>query len=146
MLRPVSDLLSRVLHRADAFMHHLTRGGHTFTELTGLPIAQLTIKGAKTGKLRTLTLVSIPDDDKFVLIATNFGQKHHPAWYYNLKKNPECKVIFNNRSGKYIARETDGDEYKKYWQVALSYYEGYEKYRQRAGHRHIPIMVLEPKK
>jgi hypothetical protein len=39
-----------------------------------------------------------------------------------------------------------GDEYEKYWRLALSYYAGYEKYRERAVHRHIPVMLLEPKK
>jgi hypothetical protein len=45
---------------------------------------------------------------------------------------------------KYIARETEDNEYEKYWQLALSNYEGYEKYKERAG-RKIPVMVLEPK-
>ena len=38
-----------------------------------------------------------------------------------------------------------GEEYKKYWQLGGSYYKGYEKYKKRASHRYIPIMVLEPK-
>jgi hypothetical protein len=55
-------------------------------------------------------------------------------------------VLFNGRSGKYIARELEGDDYDHYWQLAVSYYAGYEKYKERASHRHIPIMLLEPKK
>jgi len=27
--------------------------------------------------------------------------------------------------------------------MAVSYYAGYEKYKQRAAHRRIPVMVLE---
>jgi hypothetical protein len=46
--------------------------------------------------------------------------------------------------GKDVAREVDGNEYGKYWQLAISYYAGYEKYKERADRR-IPIMVLEPK-
>lgn len=144
--RPISVFLSKALHRADAFLLRLTQGRHTFPELVGLPIAQLTMKGAKTGKLRTLPLLSIPANDKFVLVATNFGQKHNPAWYYNLKAYPECEVRFNGLSGRYIARETRGEEYKYYWQLALTYYAGYEKYQQRAAPRSIPVMLLEPKK
>jgi F420H(2)-dependent quinone reductase len=146
MLRPVSVFLSKSLHRADTFMLRLTGGHNTFSELVGLPIAQLTMVGAKTGEVLTLPLVGIPDDKKFVLIATNFGQRHNPGWYYNLKANPECDVLFNSRSGKYIAHEIEGDEYIHYWKLAVSYYAGYEKYKQRAAHRHIPVMLLEPKK
>jgi hypothetical protein len=54
-------------------------------------------------------------------------------------------VVFNGRSGIYIARETEGDEYWHYWRMAVSLYGGYEKYKERAAHRHIPVMVLEPK-
>ena len=49
MLKPVSAFLSRVLHHADTFMLWLTRGKHTIAEIVGLPIIQLTTKGAKTG-------------------------------------------------------------------------------------------------
>ena len=127
-------------------MLRLTAGRHTFTELAGFPIAQLTMTGARTGTPRTLTLLAVPDDGRLVLFATNFGQKHNPAWYYNLKAYPECQVQRNGRSGTFTAREAAGEEYGKYWQMGVSYYRGYEEYKARAAHRHIPIMVLEPKK
>jgi deazaflavin-dependent oxidoreductase (nitroreductase family) len=145
MMESVSRWLARILHRVDGFLLWLSGDRYTFPELVGLPIARLTMKGAKTGALRTLPLVAIPDDDKFALVATNFGQKHNPAWYYNLKAHPECEVAFKGRVQKLIARETVGEEYQKYWKLALTYYAGYEKYRERAAPRRIPIIVLEPK-
>lgn len=145
MLKPVSIFLSKVLHRADALLLRLSGQRHTFTELAGLPIIQLTMRGAKTGKLRTLTLVSVPDNGKLALIATNFGQAHNPGWYYNLKAHPECQVKRSGQAIAFVARETIGDEYAKYWQLAVSYYAGYEKYKERAS-RKIPVMVLEPKR
>lgn len=144
-LRPVSALLSGALHRADSLLFRLTGGRYAFSELVGLPIAHVTMKGARTGMLRTLPLVSVPDNGKLALIATNFGQKHNPGWYYNLKAHPECEVFFKGRCGKFIAREISGEEYQKYWQLALTYYLGYAAYQQRAAPRHIPVLVLEPK-
>jgi deazaflavin-dependent oxidoreductase (nitroreductase family) len=126
-------------------MLHLTHDVHSFAELVGLPIVQLTTIGAKTNQPRTKPLVGLMEEGKIALIASNFGQKHNPGWYYNLKVHPECEVSFNGSSGKYVARELAGDEYHHYWQVALSYYGGYEQYRRRAIHRHIPVMLLEPK-
>ena len=146
MLGSVSAFLARVLHRADAFMLRLTHDRHSFAELVGLPIIQLTTIGAKTGLPRVVPLVGILERGAIALVASSFGRKHNPGWYYNLKVHPECVVHFNGRSGAYIARETAGDEYEHYWKIAVAYYAGYEKYKQRAVHRHIPVMLLEPKK
>ena len=146
MLKPVSALLSVVLFRADTVLLSLTGGKHTFTHLVGLPIIQLTTRGAKTGQLRTTPLVSLPDGEKIALVASYFGGKRNPGWYHNLKANPECEVRFNGKIQTYIARETFDEEREKYFQQAVSYYAGYGKYRERASHRHIPVMVLEPKK
>jgi deazaflavin-dependent oxidoreductase (nitroreductase family) len=146
MLRPVSAFLARVLHHLDSFILRLTRGKYTVTQVVGLPIIQLTTMGARTGRARTMPLVGLFNGEKIALIGTNFGRKHNPGWYYNLKAYPECEVRFNGRRDKYIARETEGDEREKYWQTAVSYYKGYDDYRIRAAHRKIPIMLLEPRK
>jgi deazaflavin-dependent oxidoreductase (nitroreductase family) len=145
MLKPVSALLAVVLHRADTFSLRLTKGKRTFARIAGLPIVQLTAKGAKTGQWRTMPLVGVPDGEKFVLIASNFGQKHFPGWYHNLKANPECEVRVNGSSKMYVARESIDDEREYYFQLAVSYYAGYEKYMERAAPLKIPVMVLEPK-
>jgi deazaflavin-dependent oxidoreductase (nitroreductase family) len=146
MLKPVSAFLARVLHHLDSFVLRLTRGKYTITQIVGLPIVQLTTTGAKTGQARTLPLVGLTDGEKIVLIGSNLGQKNNPGWYYNLMANPECLVRVNGRSGTYIARETEGDEREKYWQMAVSYYKGYDVYKIRTAHRTIPVMVLEPRK
>jgi deazaflavin-dependent oxidoreductase (nitroreductase family) len=145
MLMPVSLVLAQTLHHLDGFLLRVSGSRFTFTELVGLPMAQLTTKGAKTGALRSLPLVAIPIEARYALIATNFGQKHNPAWYYNLKAHPECELSHQGRSRTYRAREIWGEEYKKYWQLALTYYAGYEKYKERAAPRSIPILILETK-
>lgn len=146
MLKWVSAFLAGMLYRVDNFLFHLTRGRFVVTRFAGLPIIQLTTTGAKTGKARTIPLVGIPDGAKIVLIATNFGQTHNPAWYYNLKVNPICLVRYDGGTANYTAREAIDTEYEQYFQMAISYYAGYEKYRERAAHRHIPVIVLEPNK
>lgn len=146
MLKWVSALLARILYRVDKFLYRLTRGRFVITRFAGLPIIQLTTTGAKSRKARTMPLVGIPDGKKFALIASNFGQKHNPGWYYNLKANPICLVRYDGRASNYVAHEATDAEYEKYFQLAISYYAGYQKYRERAAHRHIPVMVLEPKK
>jgi deazaflavin-dependent oxidoreductase (nitroreductase family) len=145
MIRPVTAFFAPWIHQVDKAILKLTKGKHTASEILGWDIVQLTTIGAKTGQLRTMPLLALFDGEKIALIASSLGREHHPGWYYNLKKNPECNVQQNGRSRKYMARETEDDERDKYWQLALSFYEGYEKYKERAG-RKIPVMVLEPKR
>jgi deazaflavin-dependent oxidoreductase (nitroreductase family) len=146
MLRPVSAFLARVLHRLDAAMLKFSGGRHTLSEIVGLPIIQITTIGAKTGEPRAMPLVSVFDGERIALIASNFGQKHNPGWYYNLKANPQCTVEIKGHPAKYIARQVEGEEREKYWTMAVSYYKGYELYAIRAAHRQVPVMVLEPSK
>lgn len=146
MLRWVSAFLAVNLYRMDAVVLKLSGGRHTVTELVGLPIIQITTIGAKSGEPRTMPLVSLFDGEKIALIGSNFGRQHNPGWYYNLKANPQCTVQVNGREQKYIARQTEGEEREKYWQMAVSYYKGYDLYKVRAAHRHIPVMILEPTK
>jgi deazaflavin-dependent oxidoreductase (nitroreductase family) len=146
MLRPVSAFLSAVLHHADKMILNISKGKHTVSEWVGLPIIQLTTIGAKTGEPRTMPLVSLFDGEKIALIASNFGGKHNPGWYYNLKARPKCSVDVNGRAAEYIARQAEGAEREKYWDMAVSYYKGYDLYKVRASHRQIPVMILEPVK
>jgi len=146
MIRPVTAFFAPWIHRLDKALLELTKGKHSAAEILGWPIVEITTIGAKSNLPRTMPLIGVIERERIALIASSFGREHNPGWYYNLKKNPECDVLFNGRSGKYIAREIEGDEYDHYWQLAVSCYAGYEKYKKRAVHRHIPVMLLEPKK
>lgn len=146
MIRPVTAFFAPRVHRVDKTILKLTNEKYAITEILGWPIIQLTTIGAKTNQPRSMPLVGLFHEEKIALIASGFGREHNPGWYYNLKAHPECDVQYKSRSGKYIARETEGDEREKYWQLALSYYMGYKKYKERAPHRQIPVMILEPKK
>ena len=146
MLRPVTAFFAPWVHQLDQAMLKLTKGKYTISGILGWDIVQLTTTGAKTGQPRPLPLIGLVDGDKIALIASSFGREHNPAWYYNLKAHPECSAQWDGKTGTFVAREVEGDEYQKHWQQGVSIYVGYEKYKERAAHRHIPIMVLEPKK
>jgi len=146
MLRPVTAFFAPRVHRIDQAILKLTKGKYTSSEILGWNIIQLTTIGAKTNQPRTLPLMALFDGEKIALIASSFGRAHNPGWYYNLKAHLQCEVQGNERTGTYLAHEAGGDEYDKYWQLGVSSYAGYEKYKERAAHRHIPVMVLEPKR
>jgi deazaflavin-dependent oxidoreductase (nitroreductase family) len=143
-LLPVTGFFAPRAHILDTIVLKWTRGKFTVSEILGWNIIQLTTIGAKTKQPRTMPLLGLFDGEKIALIGSSFGREHNPGWYYNLKAHPECEVLYKGRSRKYSAREVVGDEREKYFQMAVSQYAGYQKYRERAAHRHIPVMVLEP--
>jgi len=145
MVRPVSMFFAPRMHRLDIWMLKLTRGKYTLSQLAGWTVVQLTTTGAKSGQPRTMPLIATVDGDRIGLIASSFGREHNPGWYYNLKANPVCYVDHNGKMICFEAREADESEYEKYWQAGVSVYAGYKAYKERASHRHIPVMVLEPK-
>ena len=140
----VSAVLSHILQPADEIVLFLTRGKHTVAELL-LPTIEVETIGARTGQRRTHPLGGFLDGDKYVLVGTNFGSQHHPAWVHNLRAHPDCVVHAHGKTGAYLARETDGEEREKYWQLVVSYYKTYAVYEQRAAPRRIAVIVLEPK-
>src|SRR5260370_30928118 len=49
----------------------------------------LTTTGRKSGQPRTVSLVYIKSRSSYVLAATNARRDKHPAWYVNLRSNPQ---------------------------------------------------------
>ena len=77
---------------------------------------------------------------------TNLGRSQYPAWYRNLKANPEAKGTIDENTKRYVAREADAEEYDRYWQLAANTYSRFMKYKRRIGDkRPIPDMVMRPK-
>jgi len=140
-----SWLLRDRLGQIDKPLLRLTNNRLSLTSLlAGLPVIVLETIGAKTGLSRQTPLAAIPDGEKIILIASNFGNHRHPAWYYNLKANPAVKVIQGNMSAGYLACQAFGEEREQYWKKAVEMYGGYQAYEQKAGDREIPVIVLEP--
>ena len=114
------------------------------TVLAGYPVITLTTTGAKSGQPRQTILLAAPDGKRLVLIASNFGNASHPAWFYNLSANPRVHVVTSGFSGEYLARITEGAERQCLWDLAFAYYPGYAAYSKWAGGREIPVVVLAP--
>lgn len=147
MQKPVSVAITPALHQVDDFFWRIS-GGQLFfsSRLVGIPAFRITSIGAKSRQPRTLVLFGFSEGEKIALIASNFGQTHNPSWYYNLKANPKCQVEWKGTSREYDAHEAEGGERDQFWNMAVSYYKGYELYAIRAAHRRIPVMILEPAK
>ncbi len=128
--------------RVDRWLIPLTDGRINST--ISWPCLLLTTHGAKSGLPRTVSLVYLEDGDDLVLIASKGGNKSHPAWYLNLKENPKVEVLLDGKSQNYVASDAQGEEYDRLWERALEIYSGYSVYKERAGERKIPVVILKP--
>ncbi len=134
-----------MLHHIDRPVHRLTGGRHTFASLlSGIPVVMLTTTGAKSGHPRSVPVLGIPVQGAVAVIASNFGQSRHPAWYHNLRAHPEADVVVEGTHRPVRAVEADGDRRAQIWQEGLRIYPGFGEYERRAAHRRISIFVLEP--
>ncbi|MDQ4076646.1 MAG: nitroreductase family deazaflavin-dependent oxidoreductase [Chloroflexota bacterium] len=144
--RPGVWLYSRLAHHLDRLVYRLTGGRATLASMTtGVPIGLVTTTGAKSGLSRTVPLLRVPDDQdprRFALIASNWGQERHPAWYFNLKANPHATCSIRGQEQEYVAHEASSEEYERFWQRAVDIYPWYKVYRERASERRIPIMIM----
>jgi deazaflavin-dependent oxidoreductase (nitroreductase family) len=144
--RPSGWFLARTLHHLDRPVLRLSRGRYSLTSvMAGLPVVTVTTIGAKSGQPRSLPLVAIPDGENVILIASNFGRHHHPAWYYNLHAHPEVRLTYEGKTATYLAHEIDGVERERCWQRAVELYSGYARYQERAGRRKIGVFLLTPR-
>jgi F420H(2)-dependent quinone reductase len=107
--------------------------------------------GAKSGTHRTTPLVFARDPlsqgaagSNIILIASKGGYPKNPAWYYNLKANPDTTIQIGSKKLEVHAREATPEEYDRMWKLAVAVYGGYEAYKRRTE-RQIPLIVLEPR-
>jgi len=121
--RPMAWLFARVLHHLDGPVLRRSRGRRSVTSgLTGLPIVELTAVGDGSGEPRTLPIIGVPAGDRLVLVASNYGQRRNPGWYYNLRTNPRCSVVFRGQRYEMEAYEADGEERERLWELDVSVY------------------------
>jgi deazaflavin-dependent oxidoreductase (nitroreductase family) len=102
LIRTLTPLDRRLLTRTD--------GRYTLLGPIGAPTLLLTTTGAKSGLSRVSPLLYVRDGDQVLVIGSNFGQAHHPAWTANLRANPDATVSIGGRQIPVRARELHDDE------------------------------------
>jgi deazaflavin-dependent oxidoreductase (nitroreductase family) len=118
-------------------------GGRIGGKAYGVPVVLIESVGRKSGKRRTHPLLCLPDGDNLVLIASKGGTDRHPAWYHNLKADPETTAWWKGQKRQVRAREASGEERDRLWRMMAEAYPDYESYQRRTD-RQIPVVVLEP--
>ena len=124
------------------FLYRLTSGA-IGGQMAGLPVLLLTTTGRKTGQPRTTPLGYFKQDGNFVLIASNGGADRNPAWFYNLKSNPQVTLQIGNKQLAAKAEPVDSEQRTQLWTELVKMAPAYEQYTKRTK-REIPLIIVQP--
>jgi deazaflavin-dependent oxidoreductase (nitroreductase family) len=141
--RALSWFYSHTLHRVDRVVYRRTGGRKTFASwLSGLDVVMLTTTGARSGRQIASPILGFPDGDDIVVVASNYGQAHHPGWYFNLRAHPRAQVAVGGVEHDVEAEEIDGAERDHWLAIATEQYPGFPVYVRRAAPRRISLFRL----
>jgi deazaflavin-dependent oxidoreductase (nitroreductase family) len=113
-------------------------------DIYGTPIVLLTLRGAKSGKLRYTPVMRVEHNGSYAVVASKGGAPENPVWYYNIKAHPEFPLQDGAVTKDYVAREVDGEERAQWWDRAVDAFPSYAEYQTKTD-RQIPVFVLDPK-
>lgn len=137
---PAFTPVAKRLVTVDRWLGRVTRG--RVVALGMAPSLMLTTTGRKSGLPRSNPLQYVADGDDLIVIASNWGGESDPAWAWNLRADPAARVTLGGRELPVRARETEGEERERLWNLIVDQWPGYENYRTRASHRRLRIFRL----
>jgi deazaflavin-dependent oxidoreductase (nitroreductase family) len=119
-------------------------GGTQGTTLrnTGVPVVVLTMRGARSGKLRKVPLMRVEHDGAYAAIGSQGGAPADPAWVRNLDADPSLMLQDGPEVWDMRARRVTGFERQAWWERAVAAFPPYASYQERTA-REIPVFVLE---
>jgi deazaflavin-dependent oxidoreductase (nitroreductase family) len=108
----------------------------------GSPVLLLTTTGRSSGEPRTTPLIYGRSGDDYLIVASNGGSPEPPAWFRNLRAQPEVEVQVLADRFRAHARVATAEEKPAMWEEMVGHWPPYEDYQRRTD-REIPVVVLE---
>jgi deazaflavin-dependent oxidoreductase (nitroreductase family) len=87
--------------------------------VSGRPIVLVTIRGAKSDKLRYTPLMRVEHDGRYALVASKGGGPGAPHLYRNLVANLHVELQ-DGTVTRSTTREVGGDERRRWWERAVA--------------------------
>jgi deazaflavin-dependent oxidoreductase (nitroreductase family) len=109
----------------------------------GAPTLLLTTTGRKSGEPRTSPLIFARDGDDYLIVASVGGMPKHPAWYHNLRADPNASIQVKGDRFDVVAREASAEEKPRLWAIVNEVWPNYETYQSRTE-RVISVFILTP--
>jgi deazaflavin-dependent oxidoreductase (nitroreductase family) len=139
-MRSVNPLL-KLFVKGHVWLYQAS-GGRLGSTMQGRKILLLTTVGNKSGRARTVPVVPFFDGGETYVIASMGGAPQHPAWYKNLRANPEVGVQLGPdtwRARAVVAEE--GPERDRLWKSIAEQMPNFGKYQEKTS-RVIPVVRL----
>jgi deazaflavin-dependent oxidoreductase (nitroreductase family) len=115
--------------------------GHDWRK--GSSVLLLTTTGRRSGEPRTTPLIYGRRGDDYLVVASKGGSPEPPAWYVNLREQPDVEVQVLGERFPARARTATAEEKPELWQEMVRHWPDYDSYQRRTD-REIPVVVLEP--
>src|ERR1700742_1163918 len=109
----------------------------------GMPLLLLHSTGAKSGQVRVHPLAYYADGDRYAIFGSKGGAPINPAWYHNLKANPDASIEVGTETFAVTAAEATGAERDRIYRAQAELHPQFADYG-RNTERTIPVMVLTP--
>jgi deazaflavin-dependent oxidoreductase (nitroreductase family) len=109
----------------------------------GAPVLVLHTVGARSGEPRTNIMMYLADGGRYLVFPSNGGADYHPAWYWNLKANPDVRIEVGDDIVDVRATDLRGAERDGKYALQSERYPGFAEY-QRMTSRIIPVVALTP--
>lgn len=133
----------RAVSGLDRRIQQATRGRWSVLGRPTLPQLVLTTTGRRSGEPRDAVLLHVRDGERWVVVGSNWGQQHHPAWSLNLLADPRARVAVDGRSVDVVAHLAVDDERARLLDALRAVWPGYDDYADRSG-RDLRVFVLTP--
>ena len=117
-------------------------GRITSGPFAGRSLLLLTTTGAKSGRARTNPLAYHREGDRFVVVASKGGAPTHPAWYHNLRADPDVTVEIGPEKFRARASVPDDVERRRLYDEHAAKMPAFADYERKTA-RKIPVVVLE---
>lgn len=140
---PLIRFFLKLYTRLNVAVYRLSRGRLMNTFPGGYPICLVEMVGRHSGRRRTIPLIYIPRGSDIILGASQGGMDVHPAWYYNLKANPDIRIIHGSQNRKMRARQVSDEEKQQLWPRMVEVYPDFDLYQARTQ-RNIPVFLCHP--
>lgn len=101
----------------------------------------LTTTGRRSGQRFTVMLSYERDGNTPYVIASNYGNEHHPAWYLNLVDNPQVEVEIEGKRREATAEVANAQERARIWPTLIAHAPRYANYQHKTT-REIPVVLL----
>ena len=143
----MTSVLNRLINpaiQAHTVVYRLSRG-LVGSWIPGVPpLLLLDHVGAKSGTKRTTPLAYMRDGEDLVIVASKGGSPRHPAWFHNLRANPETTIQVRTQRMGATAHVATPEERARLWPRVVDMYGGFDGY-QRRTQREIPLVILQPR-